>query len=348
MDSHPHSHLASIIDYSTGGTTAQEEEIARYIASEAFSNGVAAPDDVGVGVTVGATVADASPVRAGSPLDPTVAVPPALLALAADVLGDSSYLPAAAPPSLESLQGLAWDTERGEMGGKRKKAPHLRAGWKEMEEADERKRRRVEEGPSQPQSQTQAQAQGHGVGETRAAGAAEQDQLLDPAVNLGADLGLAEQEDGTAEGDDASGRSKRMTKEQRAQQNRRAQQVYRRKREERIKQLELESALLAQTREALKALDAKYFDLVTDYESKKIEAAALQSAIVAAAVGGAASVVSPTSALVLKIEEYNAATPAATMTQCGHAFDRLAKESRQVAKMNRAKREERMAGHDAA
>lgn len=77
------------------------------------------------------------PAPAASPPDTSVLIPSSLAALAAPA-PDAPYL--APLPPMDEFPG-AGDTvalDRGEMGGKRRKAPHERAGWKEILEEEER------------------------------------------------------------------------------------------------------------------------------------------------------------------------------------------------------------------
>lgn len=74
-----------------------------------------------------------------SPPDSTVPIPSSLAALATPA-PDAPYL--APLPPMDDFPGAAETValDRGEMGGKRRKAPHERAGWKEILEEEERQK----------------------------------------------------------------------------------------------------------------------------------------------------------------------------------------------------------------
>jgi hypothetical protein len=114
------------------------------------------------------------PRRSPSPVDPSIKIDPALEVLAAATgVSEPSYDPTPAPftaypPMIDDYGAL------GEMGGKRKKLPHERAGWKEMDDVGPRKRGRkkhVDEphhGPHQStliQPQSAHNSQGHMSGQ---------------------------------------------------------------------------------------------------------------------------------------------------------------------------------------
>lgn len=62
-----------------------------------------------------------------------------------------------------------------------------------------------------------------------------------------------------------------LRKEARAEQNRKAQQIFRRKREEKIKQLELDSMALGNTRQRLMAAEQRLADMALVRYSSAIE-----------------------------------------------------------------------------
>ncbi|BEJ14870.1 hypothetical protein CspHIS471_0406370 [Cutaneotrichosporon sp. HIS471] len=74
-----------------------------------------------------------------SPPDPTVPIPTTLANIGA-ALANATDTPFAIslPPAVGMEEAFTDTLDRGEMGGKRRKAPHERAGWKEM---DDEKRR---------------------------------------------------------------------------------------------------------------------------------------------------------------------------------------------------------------
>lgn len=73
-----------------------------------------------------------------SPVDSSVPIPSSLQALATPA-PNAPYL-APLPPMSEEFPGESVSLDRGEMGGKRRKAPHERAGWKEILEEEERQK----------------------------------------------------------------------------------------------------------------------------------------------------------------------------------------------------------------
>jgi hypothetical protein len=88
-----------------------------------------------------------SPRRSPSPPDPRIAISPALAELA--TTAPALDIPPIAPVAVNEANLLPDDSEmRGEMGGKRRKAPHERAGWKEMDEQRDWKRTRKKRGSS--------------------------------------------------------------------------------------------------------------------------------------------------------------------------------------------------------
>lgn len=184
-------------------------------------------------------------VRSHSPVNASIPIPAALQALA------SSTQPISVPSyDMTEFTGEQV-SDRGEMGGKRKKQPHERAGWKEMDEqgllkkrsTGGRKKTTIDEYvgyDTQAQSQDQALAHAQALqqhdsgnidvmqGDMYTQGAAQQQDMS---------MGVESMEDG-----------KKISK---TEQNRRAQQIYRRRREERMKQLEADAQALERTRKAL-------------------------------------------------------------------------------------------------
>ena len=80
--------------------------------------------------------------RSPSPLNPAISIPSALADLATSALSVAVSLPSDNPDE-SAVRELLDDYEmRGEMGGKRRKPLHERAGWKEMDEQGARKRGR--------------------------------------------------------------------------------------------------------------------------------------------------------------------------------------------------------------
>lgn len=152
-------------------------------------------------------------------------------------------------------------------------------------------------------------------------------------------------------------------KEARAEQNRKAQQIFRRKREEKIKQLELDSMALNNTRQRLIAAEARLSDMALvrcplplltsvspssavadvrqELEAKVIEAQGLRRALATAANVGGLSLTKADGSLVLSPDDYeqrDRSKIAAVHLDVG--CDGLARASRQLAKANRQRRDE--------
>lgn len=83
-----------------------------------------------------------------SPLDTSIAIPAALSELAASATDVPYFAPL---PPLPTAEELVLAPDRGEMGGKRRKAPHERAGWKEMEEDAQRGEKRLRTAAAAPE-----------------------------------------------------------------------------------------------------------------------------------------------------------------------------------------------------
>lgn len=82
--------------------------------------------------------------RSPSPPDPSIPIPSSLNRLANTAL--AHYMPPALPPLPGAIDQAAVAAaidygDRGEMGGKRRKLPHQRAGWADMENSQNKKRR---------------------------------------------------------------------------------------------------------------------------------------------------------------------------------------------------------------
>ncbi|KAL1405441.1 hypothetical protein Q8F55_009073 [Vanrija albida] len=259
-----------------------------------------------------------------SPLDTSVTIPSALSELAAS----ATDVPFLAPlPPLPAAEEMVLATDRGEMGGKRRKAPHERAGWKEMEEEAARGEKRLRT--------VAAAAAGEGGVEDFVGYEVAQGESL-AAAAAAADASEA----GAAEADDDKRKPRaKLSKELRAEQNRKAQQVFRRKREEKMKQLELDSLALVQTRERLAAAEARNNDVLFELEAKMIEAAGLRQALVTAAVGTSGSVVRADGSLAITAADWETRDLEATgQARTEAALDDLARASRQLAKLHRARR----------
>lgn len=80
-------------------------------------------------------------MRAASPRNQLVNIPPSLAEVAAQS-NITLNIPSLASDFATLHQTVPPFEERGEMGGKRRKLPHERAGWKEMDQEPKLKRRR--------------------------------------------------------------------------------------------------------------------------------------------------------------------------------------------------------------
>jgi hypothetical protein len=149
------------------------------------------------------------------------------------------------------------------------------------------------------------------------------------------------------------------SKKSRAEQNRKAQQVYRRNREEKMKRLEADQAALAQTRIRLAAAEARIEQLALvsydsfrlsidlmlttqDLEAKSIETNALRTSLLTVADNANVSIVTPQNNLVIAPTDWETRDKASVdetgPTRSALALDALARASREVAKANRARR----------
>ncbi|OCF42811.1 hypothetical protein I317_03413 [Kwoniella heveanensis CBS 569] len=297
--------------------------------------------------------AETSPLpapRSPSPPIPGIPLPNSLVRLASQALSNYDLPNLALMTGQQAIEqaSLANElAERGEMGGKRRKEPHQRAGWKEMDEQPQGlKRRRTRkadqnqtQGPGQmrasPQSAIGANGTGSGVaaqGHSQGQGSENdinhltelsrlamsgalahtqgqqnipvdptlQDEVASNNTQLKANFALPDQahSHGTGpapahpqeRGQDAiaspgqaqvEGHAPEAddTKLSRAEQNKRAQQAFRRRREEHMKKLELDSAQLQILKKHSEQRDLVTKDALFSLEAHKIEIAALREII---------------------------------------------------------------------
>ncbi|WVF71662.1 hypothetical protein IAT40_006470 [Kwoniella sp. CBS 6097] len=282
--------------------------------------------------------------RSPSPPNPGIPLPNSLVRLASQALSNYDLPNMALLTGQQAIEqaSLANDlADRGEMGGKRRKEPHQRAGWKEMDEQPQGvKRRRTRKTDSnQGRSQVSPQAaiggniNGSGPGsgpaaqgteneinqltelsrlamsgdivQAQAHAPAQQHIPVDPSLQADAAAGngeakeqvsiagqssapmqpqlqergqgailtpaQAQGEEPALEGDDS--------KLSRAEQNKRAQQAFRRRREEHMKKLELDSAQLQILKKHSEQRDLVTKDALFSLEAHKIEIAALREII---------------------------------------------------------------------
>ncbi|TYJ53447.1 hypothetical protein B9479_005944 [Cryptococcus floricola] len=256
-----------------------------------------------------------NPLAARSPSPPLpLPIPPSLNRLASNALSgfhSPALQPLPAPVDQAQVAAQMDYGDRGEMGGKRRKLPHQRAGWAEMEQQSGKKRRvsrKSTEGEGSP-----VPGQGHdgspssgipqhphaGHGDSPSHGAQDITSLTElsqMAINGqtagGVDVGHVQEEpqiDPTL----ASAQEKEPvgppppppeppvdnSKLSRAEQNKRAQQAFRRRREEHMKKLEAESAQLQVVLRQCHDKDAVIKDLVMSQQTDKIRIAALETFI---------------------------------------------------------------------
>ncbi|ODO08958.1 hypothetical protein L198_00697 [Cryptococcus wingfieldii CBS 7118] len=256
-----------------------------------------------------------SQVGARSPSPPLpLPIPPSLNRLASNALSgfhSPSLQPLPAPVDQAQVAAQMDYGDRGEMGGKRRKLPHQRAGWAEMEQQSGKKRRISRKstegspGPSGSPSSAIPQHPGHTPGssglhvDSPSHGAQDITSLTElsqMAINgqtAGVDVGHVHvQEEPQIDPTLASAQEKEPvgpppppeppvdnSKLSRAEQNKRAQQAFRRRREEHMKKLEAESAQLQVVLRQCQDKDAVIKDLVMSQQTDKIRIAALETFI---------------------------------------------------------------------
>ena len=101
--------------------------------------------------TLGPGAGISPPHRSPSPMNPAISIPSALAELATSALSVAVPLTSDTPDERAARELIDDYEMRGEMGGKRRKPLHERAGWKEMDEQGVRKRgrRRRESSPEE-------------------------------------------------------------------------------------------------------------------------------------------------------------------------------------------------------
>ena len=130
------------------------------------------------------------PHRSASPIDPSLAIPSALLELAASTPIHHVPTPSVVEPHVPDEY-----SQRGEMGGKRRKAPHERAGWNEMDEQRFRKRGRKKQSSLSPgpDAFTGYQSHPHGAADLSGSGTLESD-LMEAHREMGVPIGISQAE----------------------------------------------------------------------------------------------------------------------------------------------------------
>ncbi|WVQ77229.1 hypothetical protein IAR50_006912 [Cryptococcus sp. DSM 104548] len=310
-----------------------------------------------------------SGVAARSPSPPLpLPIPPSLNRLASNALS-SFHSPALQPlpaPIDQAQVAAQMDYgDRGEMGGKRRKLPHQRAGWAEMEQQNGKKRRTSRKstegspGPSGSPSSALPQ-QSHTPGSaglhvdspshgTQDIGSlTELSQMAINGQNAGVDVGHVHvQEEPQIDPTLASAQDKEPappppppeppvdnSKLSRAEQNKRAQQAFRRRREEHMKKLEAESAQLQVVLRQCQEKDGVIKDLVLSQQTDKIRIAALETFIRQSSATSTTSPITATGELNIS-EDLTSPVPvegSVSSEALDNAFDMLERQSRQVVK----------------
>ncbi|KGB74661.2 hypothetical protein CNBG_0499 [Cryptococcus deuterogattii R265] len=246
--------------------------------------------------------------RSPSPPNPSIPIPSSLNRLANTAL--AHYVPPAIPPLPGAIDEAVDYGDRGEMGGKRRKLPHQRAGWADMENSQSKKRRtrKSEDAPhlvgsnaggsASPAASQRASAGVQGevhmpagqdlssltelsrmalegvTGETL-----QNQEVQDPKPQQGTheiDPTLASVHEPRPAPPEPPVSNEKLS---RAEQNKRAQQAFRRRREEHMKKLEAESAQLQVVLKQCQEKDLIIKDLVLGQQTDKIRIAALESLI---------------------------------------------------------------------
>ncbi|WWC70405.1 uncharacterized protein I206_104355 [Kwoniella pini CBS 10737] len=350
-----------------------------------------------------------------SPGNPSIPISNTLARLASETISSLS-LP---DPSLlngqeviEQAALLADHTDRGEMGGKRRKLPHERAGWKEMDQnpSGSKRKRSKKNQNNQDESQevinlpmdqpipipdntniasTQSNIRtdpnltgnnGVEIGQSTdkyendirhltelsntilkqdldktlsslssAREASLQprqeqtpgqvhDNQIDPALpSTPTPQNASNEVISQAQGADSpSGGDSKLS---RAEQNKRAQQAFRRRREEHMKKLEMDSAQLGLIKRQMDQKDELLRDLVLALESSKIEIAALRTSLQFLIPHSSVFPLTEQGTLNLGDEVTLSSDAPVTEEDVLNAFDLLEKQSREVARQNHSRRE---------
>ncbi|WVN88152.1 uncharacterized protein L203_103353 [Cryptococcus depauperatus CBS 7841] len=248
--------------------------------------------------------------RSASPPNPTVPIPASLSRLATNALSTfhSPAVPSLpAPVDHVSIATSVDYGDRGEMGGKRRKQPHERAGWADMDKdvgTGKRRRTRKSDGgiihpvsasPSQQRAEGNPQpldgVSGHDMSSLQELSRmVTQTQHVDepdtqsnvpqsqdgqgPAIDPTLANSVTQESHGKPLADYTMD-----AKFSRAEQNKRAQQAFRRRREEHMKRLEAESAQLQSVMKQCMDQEMIIKDLLLSQQSDKIRIVALEALI---------------------------------------------------------------------
>ncbi|WRT66165.1 uncharacterized protein IL334_003118 [Kwoniella shivajii] len=361
--------------------------------------------------------------RSPSPPNPSIPIPNSLAKLANQTISSLSLPDPSILYGQEAVERaalLAHVGDRGEMGGKRRKAPHERAGWKEMDsQPNGAKRRRgrksdmassnnnidhtiVEDlsnlsNPSntllghqeqqsqllqeqrqqtqtqpQPQQQIQQKNDGRDIYENDLRHLTQLSQnllrqdptekvptidpqsqfplqtnqgepatdnndskYLDPALApTQREITPTQPQPSDAQNPNSPGGDSKLS---RAEQNKRAQQAFRRRREEHMKKLESDSVQLGLVKRQMEQKDAMLRDLVLALESSKIEIAALRSSLQFVIPHSSVYPLTEQGTLNLGEEITISNERPATEDELLNAFDLLERQAREVAKQNRSR-----------
>ncbi|WVQ82435.1 hypothetical protein IAT38_004563 [Cryptococcus sp. DSM 104549] len=251
--------------------------------------------------------------RSPSPVNPQVAIPPALARLAPQAL-DRLELPPIPPTQTASVIDQAASLvdygERGEMGGKRRKQPHERAGWREMDggqpSAKRRRGGRKDDGMVGHDGEGSGSIRDHegdivhtdasltelsrmaltGVAHpppTEEATTLSNEEaaaaVAAAASALAAGPGTPVPEPHKTASPAPAAESPGGSKLSRAEQNKRAQQAFRRRREEHMKALERDQQSLGLLRTQYAQQESALNQLVLSKQADQIQIAALKSVI---------------------------------------------------------------------
>ncbi|ORX36832.1 hypothetical protein BD324DRAFT_627336 [Kockovaella imperatae] len=299
--------------------------------------------------------------RSLSPPDTSVKIDPALAEIASQAPAEN--LPEIPAPSFWLPDHQGDYGALGEMGGKRKKLPHERAGWKEMDEAGPRKRGPRKKDASAPSGSAVPATSAGTTGEMDdGAGHLERDLMeahrqnggeedgmyqtmgLYPTTGLGS-YAATQPEGGQSGGEDGDldeqGKKRKRApseaKEARAEQNRRAQQAFRRRREEKMKGLEAAAAALEPTQRRLQEVESKLIEAALSLEASKIQCQAYQSALRTVAQASGYSIITDEGTLAINSSMQTKAG-LSDAKEIDAACATLARQSRELAKQNRIRR----------
>ncbi|OXH20152.1 hypothetical protein J010_00033 [Cryptococcus neoformans] len=318
--------------------------------------------------------------RSPSPPDPSIPIPSSLNRLANTAL--AHYVPPALPPLPGAIDQAAVAAaidygDRGEMGGKRRKLPHQRAGWADMENSQNKKRRtrKSEDAPHLVGSNAGGSASP--AGSQRASAGVQGEVQIPAGQDLSSLTELSRMALEGVTGDTLQTQEVQEPKPQqatheidptsasvheprpapppeppisneklsRAEQNKRAQQAFRRRREEHMKRLEAESAQLQVVLKQCQEKDLIIKDLVLGQQTDRIRIAALESLIKHFAPHVNIPLLTPEGDLNIPEDPIATSGPSGddSVADVGErrsdrelerAFDVLERQSREVAKVN--------------